>query len=545
MPNVFEQQYRFTDDTTLDPLELNTRFKSLDARLAALEAEKASLEALIVELRAEGVTRLTANLQSTLPDILADAESGYLNGLADGSVGWSKLDLATATPADIGAEVAGAVATHEATPGVHSISDVADLASTLAGKQNYSALLTAISGETPIDGGLIVGTGTTYQVEQLIAGDSIAITRNAGQIRIDATGSASGESNEGVSFGTGAQVYRGKVGTDLEFRSLLPAHSAITITENTNTVDVGFNPAAVVIGLSQVTNLQAELDAKQRLADNLTALAELTPTDGQMVFGTGTGFEMGSLLPGNNITITEEAGGLRIAAAAAGEANTASNLGTGRKVFKQKSGVNLEFRSLSSLAGFLTLTETTSQINVDFNTSSFLSGLGTNAIDWSKVNKTGAAPGDVGAETAGAVAAHAGGSGVHSIAGVSGLQTALDARVQLVKSSVQTMDTSIAIQHAALSGTSPTPNAGTDNYWDITLTGNTTIQNPSNLPSGKLQILTFVIDAGTGGYSLSWGSAYNWSDQGQPTWDLTAGAVNIVAFLHRGGQLYCLGHQSF
>ena len=49
---------------------------------------------------------------------------------------------------------------------------------------------------------------------------------------------------------------------------------------------------------------------------------------------------------------------------ATGEANTASNVGTGQDVFKQKSGVDLEFRKLRGVTG-IDLTQNTSDISID------------------------------------------------------------------------------------------------------------------------------------------------------------------------------------
>jgi hypothetical protein len=543
MPSLFERSYRFTNDTTLDPLELNARFRSLDERIAQLEADKASLEATIAELRGEGVTRLTLALQNELPDILEDANTGYLTGLADGSVSWAKLDLSGASPGAIGAEVAGAVATHEATPGVHSISDVADLASTLAAKQNYSALLTAIAEETPSDLGLVMGTGTTYQVEVLQAGDSIAFVRENGTLRINATGSASGESNNGLNLGTGSGLYVNKVGTDLRFRSLVSGDASLSITEGADTVSIGFDSSALNLEISQVTNLQTTLDSKQGAHANLTSVAGLTPSDDYLVLGTGTDFEMAQLIGGNNVTVTHGIGAITIDAETG--TLTFQNMGTGAGGIGLYSRINndvVELRSVRSLNTALTVAQQSTTVDFDINPDTLAENISAGGITWEQVDKTGAGPGDVGAESAGAVVTHESGTAVHSIGAVSNLQTSLDARLTRVAASAQEVSTSIFVSEQTLSGGSPTPNAGTANYFYLRLTQNTTIQNPSNIPAGT-QVLTFVLQQdATGNRTLAWGSNYFWGDDNTPPAMPTgANQILIVSFLQMWGYCYFLG----
>jgi len=77
----------------------------------------------------------------------------------------------------------------------------------------------------------------------------------------------------------------------------------------------------------------------------------------------GLDFEHRTLKEGTNITLTQNANDIEIAAATPGEANTASNIGGEKKVFKQKTGVDLELRTLKEGTGIV-ITENTSDLTI-------------------------------------------------------------------------------------------------------------------------------------------------------------------------------------
>jgi len=81
----------------------------------------------------------------------------------------------------------------------------------------------------------------------------------------------------------------------------------------------------------------------------------------------GIDLQFKSVTAGSNIVITPSADEIQISATSSGgEVNTASNLGTGRNTFKQKIGVDLQFRSLTQGQG-ITLTENSDDISIGTN----------------------------------------------------------------------------------------------------------------------------------------------------------------------------------
>lgn len=106
---------------------------------------------------------------------------------------------------------------------------------------------------------------------------------------------------------------------------------------------------------------------------NLTALGAGSQLLGVNV--AGTGLEYKTLVAGSNISITSSSGALTIAASAGnGEANTASNVGTGFSIFKQKIGVDLQFKTLSTSSLKIALTSTTNSVGIDVNENALTLG---------------------------------------------------------------------------------------------------------------------------------------------------------------------------
>lgn len=71
----------------------------------------------------------------------------------------------------------------------------------------------------------------------------------------------------------------------------------------------------------------------------------------------------------------------------------------------------------------------------------------------------------------------------------------------------------------------------------VTLGGNRTLSNPTNMKSGGTYILTVKQDA-TGSRTLSYDTAYKWSGGTAPTLTTTANAVDIITFISDGTNMY-------
>mgnify|MGYP003313209706 CR=1 FL=1 len=87
--------------------------------------------------------------------------------------------------------------------------------------------------------------------------------------------------------------------------------------------------------------------------------------DGVFAQKTGVDLQFKSLVAGTNITLNAGANDITIdATGGSGEVNTASNLGSGEGVFAQKTGVDLEFKSLTAGTN-ITLTGAANDVTID------------------------------------------------------------------------------------------------------------------------------------------------------------------------------------
>lgn len=195
-----------------------------------------------------------------------------------------------------------------------------------------------------------------------------------------------------VSSGVGADIIKSKIGNDLILKTLISSDSSVTFTENVDDID---------LKAEYTTNNGDGLSLIDEVVGNNVRLRGLDSSDGSITIsednignninlvlngslgevntisniGTGTGvffqkngtnFELKSLKQGSNITITNDADSITInAAGSVGEANTASNIGTGAQIFREKIGIDLAFRSITSINGHLNVEQFANTINLD------------------------------------------------------------------------------------------------------------------------------------------------------------------------------------
>lgn len=85
-----------------------------------------------------------------------------------------------------------------------------------------------------------------------------------------------------------------------------------------------------------------------------------------------------------------------------------------------------------------------------------------------------------------------------------------------------------------------TADASTSNNFQLTLTGNLTLANPTNLTSGMMLNFTLDEDA-TGGRTITLGSLFKFPGGVVPTWVTTANARNFISGYYDGSVIRCIG----
>lgn len=87
-------------------------------------------------------------------------------------------------------------------------------------------------------------------------------------------------------------------------------------------------------------------------------------------------------------------------------------------------------------------------------------------------------------------------------------------------------------------------NLSTNQTAAVTLAGNRTLANPTNMAAGSTYVLRVVQGSG-GSHTLAYGTAYKWPGGTAPTLSTTAGAVDIITFYTDGTSMFGVIQQAF
>lgn len=97
---------------------------------------------------------------------------------------------------------------------------------------------------------------------------------------------------------------------------------------------------------------------------------------------------------------------------------------------------------------------------------------------------------------------------------------------------------------ALVDGANIATDASESTVFSVTLGGNRTLDNPTNLQDGATYIWVITQD-GTGGHTLAYGSAFLWPGGAAPTLSAGAGEVDVISAVSDGTNLYASIQQDF
>lgn len=255
-----------------------------------------------------------------------------------------------------------------------------------------------------------------------------------------------GEANTATNVGTGAGVFRNKVGVNLNFRSIAAASSKISAVINGDDVDVdvvenqinhdnllgfvslehldwtadqGVNDInAANISQASVTQHQAAIDhdaltnfdANEHINWTAAAAGTIDPSnipdgaDGSAIHDDTAGeingiVEKGSPVAGDWLLIEDSADSNNkkkvqvgnLPSAGGGESNLGANVGTGADVFRDKTGVTLNFRGINAASSKISAAVNADNIDLDVveanvNHNALLNYVAAEHIDWTAVS---------------------------------------------------------------------------------------------------------------------------------------------------------------
>ncbi|MGW8180315.1 MAG: hypothetical protein ACWGQW_16385, partial [bacterium] len=245
----------------------------------------------------------------------------------------------------------------------------------------------------------ITGTNVTLAVADDVGNDRVNVT-------ISATGGA-GEANTASNEGSGTGLYKTKTDVNLEFYTLYPASNKVSIAQSGDEVLLDAVEANFTLdniggtlgvakggtGLSSITQSRllwssagdtlSEISTGAGLQVSGTTLKVVDNSTTQKVQASYLGAVQGTrqelnFITGSNVTISvaDNAGEDRVditigASGGAGEANTASNQGSGTGLYKTKTDVDLEFYSLYPASNKISISQSGDEVLLDAAEANF------------------------------------------------------------------------------------------------------------------------------------------------------------------------------
>jgi len=204
----------------------------------------------------------------------------------------------------------------------------------------------------PSNGQLAIGNGSGYTLATLTAGSNITITEGSGSITI-----ASTDTNTTYTAGKGMDLLNGT-----EFRADIKANGGLVFEGLGEEI-------AVDLGASSITGTLG-------VGDGGTGRSSV-PTNGQLLIGNGIDYTVNTLTAGNNVTITNTAGAISIAAT---DTDTTYTAGDGLNL------TNTEFSVDLAANGGLEISNT--ELQVDSTVVRTTGGTFTGDIQLNETNST-------------------------------------------------------------------------------------------------------------------------------------------------------------